>query len=276
MDVDASRWFPGHLALPAAEVRLFCLPYAGGGASAYRPWTQRLAPEVDTVPVQLPGRETRRHEPAIERAEALIDQLAEPLLAHADRPYALFGHSLGGLLAFELAHALTGCGHPPIHLFVSGWEPPHLPRPAGRVDAHTLPDEQLVEHVLRLAGMPPQMRWLADLLRATMPALRADLTAGETYRWRQRPALTLPMTALAGRDDPLVEPGRFAAWSELGGCGVRIRLLPGGHFYLHQRVDPLLAIIRSTLVSGGFTGVTAGGIMQSCVDGGEDHSAADS
>ena len=134
-------WFAFQAPRPDARLRLFCLPYAGGGASFYRPWIERLAPDVHVHPVQLPGREARLREHAFERIEPLIASLADVLGAHLDRPFALFGHSMGALIAFELARELRRRQAPvPVRLLVSGHPAPQLPR--SESTRHALPEPE--------------------------------------------------------------------------------------------------------------------------------------
>ncbi|MGW7365533.1 thioesterase II family protein [Streptomyces sp. NPDC054841] len=245
-NVVGSRWFQTHRCLPDAGVQLFCLPAAGMGASAYREWQGALGPGVEVIAVQLPGRETRFDEHPLSAVDLIVERLTEPLLERVDRPFALFGHSMGALLSFEIAHEAVRRGHPPVQLFVSGLEAAHDRTPV-RVEAHKLPEPELLEYVLNLGGIPPEGREYPELLSLFLPTMRADLAVGETYRYRVRPPLPVPITALAGRDDPLVDHRRFAAWSQLSRKGVRTHLLPGEHFYLDTERRAVLDIIRSAL-----------------------------
>jgi len=243
----ATTWFPSRPAAPDARVQLFCLPHAGGGASAYREWGPRLVPEIEVVAVQLPGRETRFSEPAASSAGQIVEQLVEPVLARANKPFALFGHSMGALLSFELCHALSLRGHPPLHLFVSSFSSPHL-QPHGDRIAHTLPDDEMAERVSALQGIPPEVLAAPEMLKVVLPVLRADLTVCETYDYLVRPPLQVPITALTGRDDPTVSIERVAAWSALSSGPVAFHQMPGDHFYLNAHLDDVLAVITRTLL----------------------------
>ncbi|MEU9115318.1 alpha/beta fold hydrolase [Streptomyces sp. NPDC048483] len=241
-----SRWLPPHRSLPDAGVQLFCLPAAGMGASAYRGWQGALGTGVEAIAVQLPGREMRFDEQPLATAEEIVERLTGPLLERADRPFALFGHSMGALLSFEIAHEAVRRGRPPVQLIVSGLEAAHDRTPV-RVNAHELPEPELLEYVLKLGGIPPEGHEYPELVSLFLPTLRADLAVGETYRYRERTPLPVPITALAGRDDPTVDHRRFAAWSQLTCKGVRTHLLPGEHFYLDAERQAVLDIIRSVL-----------------------------
>lgn len=224
-------WFPPTDERPNARLTLFCLPHGGAGASAYRPWSAHLPAHVELVPVQLPGRETRFAEPPACSTDDVVDALLGPLLARTGDDYALFGHSLGALLAYELAHAATTAGRPPAHLFVSGHPAPHLPRPAGVV-VHELPDEELMSYVASQNGTPATLLQYPDLMRSLLPTLRADFQICETYRYSARSPLPHPITAIGGAEDPNASPKDLLAWRELTTGHFTSRLFPGGHFYL--------------------------------------------
>ncbi|MFF2848881.1 thioesterase II family protein [Streptomyces sp. NPDC058001] len=241
-----SRWFPSHRGRPDAGVQLFCLPAAGMGASAYREWQAALGPGVEVIAVQLPGRESRFGEQPLSTVDLIVERLTGPLLERADRPFALFGHSMGALLSFEIAHEAVRRGRPPVRLIVSGLEAAH-DRTQVRGTAHELSESELLEYVLKLGGIPPEGHEYPELVSLFLPTLRADLAVGETYRYRARPPLPVPITALAGRDDPMVDHRRFAAWSQLTRTGARTHLLPGEHFYLDAERQAVLDIIRSAL-----------------------------
>ncbi|MFB4276895.1 thioesterase II family protein [Nonomuraea sp. MTCD27] len=246
--VADARWFQSHDDLTDARVQLFCLPAAGMGASAYRNWQAALGPAFEVIAVQLPGRENRIGERPLPTVELFVEQVTGPLLERADRPFALFGHSLGALLSFEVAHELVRRGRPPAELFVSGLEAAHHRAPAP-AEVHELPDPELLEYVLRLGGISSQERRHVEVLSLFLPTIRADFAAAAAYRYRSRPPLPVPITALAGREDPLVDPRRLAAWAELSRARVQTHLLPGEHFYLDTQRQAVLDIIRSALGS---------------------------
>ncbi|MFC4517280.1 thioesterase II family protein [Streptomyces ehimensis] len=241
-----SRWFPFHHSVPDAEVQLFCLPWAGQGASAYRAWQDELGPTVEVIAVQLPGRETRFDEPPLSAVDAIVEGLTGPLLARADRPFALFGHSMGALLAFEIAHEAVRRGSPPVQLIVSGLEAAHDRTPV-QGTTHELPEPELLEHLLKLGGIPSEGHQYPELVSLFLPTLRADLAVGETYRYRARPLLPVPITALAGRDDPMVDHRRLAGWSQLTCKEAQTYVLPGEHFYLDVERRAVLDIVGSVL-----------------------------
>lgn len=222
----ASRWLPYTPPRPDAAVRVFCFPHAGGSATVYRPWVGQFPAGTEVLPVEYPGRRARACEPAHTRMETLVADAAAGLLEYLDRPYILFGHSLGAAVAYELARTLGRSGErQPEHLFVASHRAPHLPAPIADGE---LPDQELFALVRGLGGTPVGDQPDGDQLRV----LRADLATGLGYRYQPAAPLDCPVTALGGADDPIVSPEQLAAWRQHSRREVRVSLLPGGHFFL--------------------------------------------
>jgi len=251
----AAPWFPPCRAVATAPpelnadaIRLFCLPHAGAGASAYRDWLPLLAPTIEVVPVQLPGRESRYGEPAHRSASDLVAEMSEPLADRAVGDFALFGHSMGALLSYELAHELSALGKPPRHLFVSGLGAPHLP-PA-RAPAYNLPDDELLAVIVELEGTSAEVLAQPELVKMLLPVLRADLEVCETYV-THRGRLQVPITALGGRHDPGVSLDRLRAWGSLTSADFHLAAFDGGHFYLQATLDDVAAVLMRRLGESG-------------------------
>lgn len=251
---SVSVWFPPGRPnaatappLDARAAQLFCLPHAGAGASAYRLWPELLAPAIEVIPVQLPGRESRRSEPLRRSVFDLAAELSGPLADRADGEFSLFGHSLGALLGYELAHALAAIGRPPAHLFVSGLSAPHLP-PA-RPPTYNLPEDELMSVIEGLEGTTAEVLASAELMRLLLPVFRADLESCETYQHPSRPPLSVPITALGGRHDSGVSLDRLAGWSDLSSAAFCITTFAGGHFYLHSALAEVTAVVGAKLRS---------------------------
>ncbi|MEW2384384.1 alpha/beta fold hydrolase [Micromonospora sp. NPDC047707] len=227
-------------------VRLFCLPYAGGGSSAYAGWQEALGGAVDVCPVELPGRQTRWRDPAYTRVGPLVEALASALTGELDVPYALFGHSMGGLVAFELARELRrrGAGLPRV-LFVAGALAPQLRRAAP--DIHDQPDRLVVERLRRLGGLDEEIVAEPELLELLLPTIRADFSICETYEHRPEPPLPCPVVAFAGDEDDEVPPERVAPWRDHTAAGFTLHVLPGGHFFPRTARAALLTVVRATL-----------------------------
>ncbi|NEB13954.1 thioesterase [Streptomyces coelicoflavus] len=257
-----SAWFPRPVAGepggppdPAtAPLRLVCFSYAGGTVSAFRGWQEHLGDEVAVVPVQLPGRGLRLRERPYDTmeplAEAVADALDEHRLAH---DYALFGHSMGALLAYEVACVLRRRARPtPRHLFVSGSRAPHLY--GDRAD-HTLSDAALREVIRDLGGLGDTDTLGAAYFDRRLPVLRADLRACERYGWHPRPPLDCPTTAFSATEDPIATPEMVEAWRHHTTGSFLRRHLPGNHFFLNggPSRDRLLAHLGTELDALGTT-----------------------
>jgi medium-chain acyl-[acyl-carrier-protein] hydrolase len=229
--------------LDADAVQLFCLPHAGAGASVYRDWPELLAPGIDAIPVQLPGRESLYRQPPLRSAERLAAELSEPLASRAGRDFALFGHSMGAVICYELAHLLSVLGKPPRHLFVSGLAAPYLP-PARHL--RDLPDDEFLAVIAQLEGTSPEVLAQPELVQLLLPLLRADVEVYETYVPSWGP-LAVPVTALGGRHDRGVSLDHLRAWENLTSAGFQLAVFDGGHFYLHSAPDEVAAVLRQRL-----------------------------
>lgn len=241
------RWLGTAVDRSDAPIRLFCFAHAGGGPSFFHSWRPLLRPDVEVCPVLLPGRESRYRERPYTRMTALIGPLVEGLRPYADRPYGLFGHSLGALVAFEVARRLCAepADGPLLRLLVSGRRAPQLP--PRRPDVAGAPREHFLDIVTRLGGMPEQMLRQPDLLDVWLPVMRADFSINETYTPQDGPRLPCPVSAYTGDDDPEVTPAEMRAWREVTDTAFRLRVFSGGHFYLAEALEDLLGDIRTEL-----------------------------
>jgi medium-chain acyl-[acyl-carrier-protein] hydrolase len=229
------RWLPLKPRTGTDAVRLFCLPHAGGGASAFRTWQERL-PGVAVLPLQPPGRESRFRETPYDRMAPLVDELATVVLAAAgSRPYAVYGHSLGGLVAFELLREVRRRGGPePVHLFVSGCVAPHCRYDDGPLVGGMTRAE--VVHMLRNLGGTPD--WLFNdpsALDMVLPAVLADFSVKETYVYVAQPPLRVPVTVVSSTADPRVPHDLQARWKEQTVGEFTLYALSGGHFAVFEQ-----------------------------------------
>lgn len=230
--------------------RLYCFSYAGGSAAAYADWQGLLTPSVEVCAVQLPGRSARFHEPALRTLPDLIEVLAPVLSLDADMPFAFFGHSLGALVAFELARSLAQSrSNLPEHLFVSGCHAPQF-RDMTR-NFHDLDDDALIEVLKDYNGTPAEVLAHRELINLLLPTIRADFSLAETYRYRPGPRLPVPMTALAGRKDERSCIEQVTGWERETNAGFTHRWFEGDHFFLNDERDALLHFIEATLAVGG-------------------------
>ncbi|MFD8339107.1 thioesterase II family protein [Streptomyces solisilvae] len=249
------RWSEG----PASRLRLICLPHAGGSASFYRPWAALLPPEVDLLGVQYPGREDRFEDPMIDSMGELVTAVADALLPLLDRPYALFGHSMGSAVAWELAHELDRRGAPgPRRLFASGRAAPGT---AVVGQLHRQGDEVLCAELRRLGGTSHEALDDPGLRSLILGTVRNDYRLIETYRPACRPPLHCPVHVLTGSTDPELDQersrDRAGGWADLTTARTEVRTFPGDHFYLTPRrrevVASVLRRMDPSLVTGGHT-----------------------
>ncbi|MFC5906013.1 thioesterase II family protein [Streptacidiphilus monticola] len=233
-------------AVPDTRLRLFCFPYAGGGASTYAGWQRRLGSRVQVLPVQLPGRESRSGEPRFTDLGALVRDLDRELADELDFPHILLGHSMGALIAYALARHRAELGERlPEALVLSAYRAPHLPAPElARPDAD---DDELVHSLVGLGGIPQILLDHPDWLSALLPVARDDLLMCSGPGPSGKEPLPLPIQAYAGSDDNLVTPAEVAEWVEYSQCGFSMRTLPGGHFFLREQEDVFLNDLAHSL-----------------------------
>ncbi|WP_229402155.1 thioesterase II family protein [Micromonospora okii] len=239
------KWLRRFHATPDCAARLVCLPHAGGSASFFHPVSRALAPTVEVLAVQYPGRQDRRREPPVDNIPDLAEQVLGALRHLDDRPLALFGHSMGAVLGYELALRMRDAGlPPPAHLFVSGRRAPSRYRDE-RV--HEVSDAQIVSELRALNGTDAVMLADPEVLDMILPAIRADYRAVETYRHDPARRLDCPVTVFTGDSDPRVSVDEARAWGEHTTGPTDLHVLPGGHFFLVDRGDRVIATVRRSL-----------------------------
>jgi pyochelin biosynthetic protein PchC len=229
-------------------VRLVCFPHAGGTAGFFRTWAPGLAPDVEVLGVQYPGREDRLRETIPDTMECLADLVAEALGPVLDPPVALFGPSMGAAAAYLVAHRLEALAQAGVtQLFVSGRPAPLLDRGGS---AHLLGDDELWEELRRLGGTSEEVLDYPELRRLVLPTVRADYRLSETCR---PPAGTLgcPVTAFLGDRDPEVTLDEAMGWAETTRAGFELQVFPGDHFYLVGQQAEVLRVIGRTLNASG-------------------------
>ncbi|KOX36067.1 hypothetical protein ADL06_05520 [Streptomyces sp. NRRL F-6491] len=241
---------PGQAGPPAGAARLFCFPHAGGSASALRPLAQALAGTFDVLVAQYPGRQDRRLEEPYDDIGGLADALAAEVAGRAERPYALFGHSMGAVLAYEVARRLAADRGPAALVLSARGAPASEP---GRHD-RLRTDDDIVRAVSRLGGTTPEVLRDPELREMVMPALRADYRALGSYAWRPGPPLTVPLTLLVGDGDPVVEVEQVERWGEFTTAGTRLHVFGGGHFFLDAHLAEVAGVIATAYRAGRASG----------------------
>ena len=237
---------------PAA--RLICLAHAGGGATAFQSWLRRSTTELEVVAVQLPGHGDRLLEPPRSDLDALADTLVTELSGELDRPYALYGHSMGAGLAVTVAQRLAQRPGPrqPASLLVGACLPPHQPTDPAWQCRSDCPDSELVDWVRRLGGTSEDVLSTPDLLALVLPVLRADLRLTESWRAGHRTvALPHPVRAFAGSTDPVAPPTTMLGWAAESAEGFSLTTIPGGHFFATDGAATVLATARADLAAPG-------------------------
>jgi medium-chain acyl-[acyl-carrier-protein] hydrolase len=226
--------------------RLFCLPYAGGTPAVYRAWSKLLPADVDVAAVALPGRTPGSAEPLLCSIDEIVAVLLPEVQAAAtDLPYALFGHSMGALVAFELAVALEATAGPgPDCLFVSGRRAPDEPHRSSFI--HDLPDDAFLDALDRsYGGVPDAVRLEPELLALLLPALRADVRTFETYAPLSDARVRCPVHVCGGADDTRPRPDQLRGWQRVADQEISVDLFPGGHFYLTAETVALTSDIAA-------------------------------
>lgn len=239
-----SAWTSCPRPVPGATARLVCIPYAGGGASAFAGWGAGLN-GIELWLAQLPGRERRFLEAPAASMEEIVRPLAREVADRVRAPFALFGHSMGALIAFETARELRRLGGPePAHVFVSATRPPHETWP---IRAQLLTDPELAQWMARLGGVPAAVMADRELVDLIVPILRADLDVCRGYAYQHEDPLSCPVTAFAGQSDFLALPAAMAAWERHTTGAFRLVAMPGGHFFLNEHRPPLLTTVARAL-----------------------------
>jgi medium-chain acyl-[acyl-carrier-protein] hydrolase len=241
---------------PQARLRLFCFPYGGAGASVYRRWPDGLPHSVEVCAIQLPGRESRFRETPFTEIPGLVLTLTEVLSPYLNIPFAFFGHSLGAFVAFEVVRQLRKENAPgPIHLFVSGKRAPHVPH--SRPPIYQLPEGEFIEEIRRrYDGIPQVVLQSPDLMQVFLPVLRADFSMNDTYTYVDGKPLECPISCFGGLEDPEVKEEGLLAWRLQTQSSFSLRMIPGGHFFIHSASPSLLRALSEDLTQKG-TGIDA-------------------
>ncbi len=243
----APSWIVRFRPEPDPDLRLFCFAYAGGGASVFRTWPGGLPRGVEVCALQLPGHESRIGEAPHRSVGPLVAALAEAIDPYLDRPFAFFGHSMGALVAFELARELRRTSRPrPVGLSLAAFRAPQLPNPNIRI--HHLPDEMFAV-VLRAEGVSEKVLQNEELMAALLPTLRADFELCDTYAYTPQAPLACRLSIFGGVDDVRVGADDLDGWRMHTTGPSSVSLFPGSHFFLHSAQDALLAAMAQDLRS---------------------------
>jgi surfactin synthase thioesterase subunit len=239
-DSDAA-WCRRYRPSRSATARLVCLPHAGGSASFFLPVAAALGADVDVIAVQYPGRQDRRTEQPLTDVHALADRIHGILLRQPPLPVTFFGHSLGAIVAFETIRRLDAGGRTPVHLFASGRRAPSTYR---EESVHLRDDDGIIAEARALNGTAASLLGNVELMRAVLPALRADFQAAGTYRCAPGVTIGCSVVVLTGDSDPRTTVAEASAWAghTTGTCTTHV--FSGGHFFLTDHATEITGLLR--------------------------------
>lgn len=240
-------WWPQPKRNSLTNLRLFCFPYAAGNVQIFNSWQDALPATVEVCPIQLPGRGNRLREASFTRLLPLVSDVADDLLPYLHEPFAIFGHSLGAMVAFELArHLVREHSIQPTNLFVSGYPAPQIPQ--SKCYRYDLTESELIEELRRLNGTPKEVLDHPELMQLLIPMIRADLEMIRTYVYADTVPLSCPITAFGGLQDERIMREDLAAWHMQTTAAFSVRMFRGDHFFIHTSQRLLLQIIARKLV----------------------------
>jgi medium-chain acyl-[acyl-carrier-protein] hydrolase len=241
--IKATPWIVGGRTSSSSLCRLFCLPHSGSGAFQFASWKNFLPEFLDICPIQLPGRENRLREPLLTGIQTVVENLASELNLYLDRPYILYGYSLGALIAFELARELRRRKvRAPLSVFALARRAPHLPQPYALI--HRLPDDQFLAEVARRYGaMPAVIQQDVELMKLLVLVLRADITALETYVYKEEDPLDCPIYAFGGSSDSTTTAQDLEAWRSHTRHTFESKIFHGDHFFIRNNRQSVFSAI---------------------------------
>jgi len=234
------------------KLKLFCLPHAGGSARVFMPWKRYISDFIELCPIELSGRGSRMNEPFYQTFEEGLNDVFQIIVKKLDdspSPYALFGHSMGGMITYELSHRIQKIGFKnPMHIYFSGMKVPGAPTPK---KDDKVSDEWIEERIRRLGGIPEELMNNKDVLKLFMPVLRSDFHMLETRQPSNKyEKLNTDITILNGASDDLVT-NDSEKWQTVTSKKLNVHTFEGGHFFINQHVELVVKIINQTLESDG-------------------------
>lgn len=229
-----------------ADLRLFCFPYAGGSSTIFHPWLDKLPANIEICPIELPGRRSKIKLAPLDRLEPIVEAIALQIQSYLDKPFAFFGHSIGGLLSFELTRLLQKkYGISPINLFISACGAPQIPK--SKPPIHALPESDFIAELRDYNFTPNALLENQELMQLFLPILRADFAVSETYIYHHAPPLKCPIYVFGGLQDHNVTIEELEGWREQTNSYFLLSMLPGDHFFINYSHSLLLEQISEIL-----------------------------
>ncbi len=230
------------------KITLYCLPYAGGHSLSYREFQANVADNILIKPLELPGRGKRIKEPLLTNLETMVDDLFLQIENELnDKPYAIYGHSMGTLLGYLLTKRILSAGKPaPLHLFVSGRNAPSVIK--NTIPRHKLPKQEFLNYLNELGGLQQEILECTELMDFLEPILRADFQAIETYTYQQTSPFEIPISILYGLEDKELSSQDLLAWQQESSQPITIKSFPGGHFFIFEQLPQIGQVFSKTLI----------------------------
>lgn len=255
-DAPAPRnpWVSARHAVGHPRLRLICLPPAGGSAAIFKAWRPYVPEGIELLPVELPGRGARFDEPVPDALDPLVDSLLEGLRPELTLPYALFGHSFGAALAYELTRRAEREGgvRAPDVLIASGSRAPH--QPVGRTGIADSGVEELIAWMRHNGGLPAELLDHPGFLEELLHPVRGDLALAERYLLPEPVTVGCPLVAFAGRDDEVSPVAHVEGWAAYTSAAHRMRVLPGGHAFPRSHPEAVMTAVLEVLAETGAFG----------------------
>ncbi|GAA0422368.1 MAG: thioesterase II family protein [Bacillota bacterium] len=229
------------------KIKLFCIPYAGGSATVYSKWKRLVSANIEIVEVELTGRGRRINEALIDNMDDMIEDIYTSIKDQLQEPYAIFGHSMGGLITYELCQRLKKESHQdPVHIFISGRKAPHIKNPF--YDYHDLPFDEFVKKIVNYGGMEREIFENKELAEIFVPILRADFKLIETYEYSQsNHRLDYDFSIFHGNNDHTVQWNDIIQWDEIISGNSKYHRIPGGHFFINENTRQVTDIVCNVL-----------------------------
>ena len=239
-------WLACYQSNPQALIRLFCFPHAGAGPQFFKDWHKGLPETVEVCVVQPPGRGSRLKELPYTQMKPLVDAIVKELLPYTDKPFAFFGHSLGGWVSFEVTRQLHRQSSPsPVHLFIASCRAPQLP--ASGTPSYQLPDNEFIEKMRRGNGVPKEIFANPKLVNLFLPLLRADAELGDTYHYCPGEPINCPISVFGGTEDNVVSQNELKDWCHQTHSSFGLQMFPGDHFFLNNDSTCFLTVLTEQL-----------------------------